>query len=167
MIRPARPDDRRDIHAIIRAAFETAAEADLVDVLRDGGHALVELVAESDAGLVGHILFTALALKGDQDVLAGAALAPIAVRPDHQRRGVGGRLIAAGVDACRALELAAIVVLGHPAYYPRHGFSAAAARQLHDPFNAGEAFMALELRPGALSVPRRPVYAPAFGVPPS
>lgn len=164
MIRPAAPADHPAIRAVNTAAFPTPAEADLVEALRNGGHAIAELVAENAGQIVGHILFTWLDLIGpDSDCLRGAALAPMAVHPDRQRQGVGGRLIAAGVGDCRAAGVAAIVVLGHADYYPRHGFTPAAGR-IEDPFAADAAFMVLELVEGALDRPRRPVYAAPFGV---
>ena len=165
MIRPAGPGDHAAIRAVNLAAFPTASEADLVDALRANGDGLLELVAAQDDRVIGHILFTRLDLAGDHDILAGAALAPVSVSPDHQDRGVGGCLIRQGVEGCRASGVKAVVVLGNPAYYPRHGFSAQAARNLRDPFDAGDAFMAMELEKGALVQPRRPVYAAPFGMP--
>src|SRR5262249_9351273 len=91
-----------------------------------------------------------------------AALAPLSVRPEHQKKGVGSALIQAGITACNARGLAGIVVLGHPKLYRRFGFSAAAARSLRAPFS-GDAFMALELRPGGLvGMPETVRYADAF-----
>lgn len=165
MIRPAGPDDHAAIRAVNLAAFPTAEEADLVDALRANGDGLVELVAVLDGAVIGHILFTSLGLAGEHDILPGAALAPMAVTPEHQDQGTGGHLIREGVEACRSSGVQAIVVLGHPTYYPRHGFSAEAAETLHDPFGAGGAFMAMELEKGALSQPRRPIYATPFGIP--
>jgi len=165
VIRPARPDDHAAVRAVNLAAFPTAGEADLVHALRANGDALVELVAVQDEVVVGHILFTRLGLEGEDGSLAGAALAPVAVRPDLQRRGIGGALIGAGVEACRDAGAVAVVVLGDPAYYPRHGFSAQAAGRLADPFRAGDAFMAMALCEGVLDRPLRPVYAEPFGIP--
>ena len=164
VIRPAGPDDHDEIRAVNLAAFPTASEADLVDALRANGDGLIERVAVLDGAVIGHILFTTLGLAGEQDNLPGAALAPVAVLPEHQNRGVGGRLIVDGVEACRSLGVAAIVVLGHPAYYPRHGFTAQAAANLHEPFDAGDAFMAMELEKDSLKQPRRPLYAAPFGI---
>lgn len=164
IIRAASPADHDAIRRINITAFPTPGEADLVDALRAGGHAVAEWVVEEAGAVIGHILFSRLDLVGERDTLFGAALAPMAVTPDRQRTGVGRRLIAAGIEACRRESVAAVVVLGHPGYYPRHGFSAEAAARLHDPFGAGPAFMALELDDGALGDPRRPVYAPPFGV---
>lgn len=164
VIRPATSGDHAAIRAVNLDAFPTAEEADLVDALRANGDDLVELVAVQDEAFIGHILFTRLGLASENDTVPGAALAPVAVSPGRQNQGVGGGLIMDGVEACRRLGAAAIVVLGHPAYYPRHGFSAQAAKRLHDPFDAGDAFMAMELKAGALDVPRRPLYAAPFGI---
>lgn len=114
--------------------------------------------------ILGHILFSPLDLEIDGTPMPAAALAPISVRPDRQGQGIGGQLIEAGLEACRAAGIAAVVVLGHPGYYPRFGFSAALARKLHAPFS-GDAFMALELIPDALAGRAGSVrYAPAFGL---
>lgn len=78
------------------------------------------------------------------------SLAPMAVLPSHQRQGIGSRLVEAALEACREAGHRIVVVLGHPEFYPRFGFSAGLARPLESPFGGGEAWMALELVPGAL-----------------
>ncbi|MGE0596809.1 MAG: GNAT family N-acetyltransferase [Hyphomonadaceae bacterium] len=163
MIRDAAPADYPGIRAVVRHAFGQADEADLVDQLRADGDALVELVAASGFALQGHILYSPLVIERDGEEIAAAALAPVAVLPGVQRSGLGKALIEAGNARCGALGMQAIIVLGHPAYYPRFGFSAAAAESLNAPFS-GPAFMALELRPGALRAGGRVRYAKAFGV---
>jgi putative acetyltransferase len=163
MIRDAEPRDYAAIRAVLRHAFPTAEEADLVERLRADGDVLVELVEASDIAIQGHILYSPLAIERGDATLAAAALAPVAVLPAFQARGIGGALIRAGNARCAALGLAAIVVVGHRAYYPRFGFSAAAAESLDAPFS-GPHFMALELRPGALEGGGRVRYAKAFGV---
>jgi putative acetyltransferase len=93
-----------------------------------------------------------------------AALAPVAVFPDHQRRGIGGQLIRSGLDLLRERGEQIVIVLGHPGYYPRFGFSSEKARSLASPFPP-EAFMAMELSPGALDGIRGKVrYPAAFGL---
>lgn len=159
VIRDVVPADLPAIHAVVAAAFGQADEALLVDRLRADGDALVELVAEADGEIVGHVLFSPLGI-GD---LGGAALAPLAIAPAHQRCGLGGALTRAGLDRCRQLGVPAVVVLGHPGYYPRFGFDAALAAPLAAPFS-GPSLMAIELRPDALVGGGALRYAPAFGI---
>lgn len=167
-LRPSRPDDAGAIRSVLTAAFPTEGEADLVDALRADGHILLEWVTEVNGQIVGAIQYSPLILARDDGTdRRAAALAPVAVLPDRQNRGLGGQLIEATLAALRqADDLDAVVVLGHPDYYPRFGFSADAARTaLVDPFDAGAAFMAMALRPGGLEGgPARPIYAPAFGL---
>ncbi|MEZ6024450.1 MAG: N-acetyltransferase [Hyphomonadaceae bacterium] len=163
MIRDATPRDSAAIRQVVRHAFAQDDEANLVEALRADSDVLVELVAGSDAALTGHILYSRLAIVRGGETLEAAALAPVSVLPALQRQGIGGELIRAGNARCADLGLTAIVVLGHAAYYPKFGFSAAAAESLEAPFS-GPHFMALELKPGALSVGGRVRYAKAFGV---
>jgi putative acetyltransferase len=163
-VREERPDDLGAVCEINRLAFGRDDEARLVDALRAEGSVIVSLVAEENGRVVGHILFSALPITTEAGTLATAALAPMAVRPDRQSRGIGSALVRRGIEVCRERGLSAIVVVGHPDYYPRFGFSPAAGR-LHDPFSAGDAFMVLELVPNALAAPGIVRYAPAFGLP--
>jgi putative acetyltransferase len=163
MIRDAAPRDYPAIRAIVRHAFDRADEANLVEQLREDGDVLCEFVAASDIALQGHILYSQLRIERDGETLEAAALAPVSVLPHFQKQGLGGELIRAGNARCAELGCVAIVVLGHGAYYPRFGFSAAAAESLEAPFS-GEAFMALELAPGVLKDGGRVRYAKAFGV---
>jgi putative acetyltransferase len=163
MIRDAASADHAAIRAVLRHAFGGAAEADLVARLRADGDVLFELVAETDTAIRAHILYGRLTIERGSETLAAAALAPVAVLPAFQRAGIGKALVCAGNARCAALGLDAIIVLGHPDYYPQFGFSAAAAESLDAPFS-GPAFMALELRPDALKAGGRVRYARAFGV---
>ncbi len=163
MIRDATPRDYPAIRALIRHAFDQADEANLVEQLRADGDVLVELVEATDIALQGHILYSALTIERASETVRAAALAPVSVLPAFQRGGIGGGLIRAGNARCADLGLAAIIVLGHADYYPRFGFSAAAAESLEAPFS-GPHFMALELQPGALKGGGRVRYAKAFGV---
>ena len=88
----------------------------------------------------------------------------MSVLPEYQRRGVGSALVSHGLDALRQRGCPFVVVVGHPEYYPRFGFSTAAARSLESPFPP-DAFMALQLSPGALDrIQGRVKYPPAFGL---
>lgn len=159
MIRHARTADHPAIREINEAAFATPGEARLIEALRASGDVMFELVAETDGAAAGHILFSRL--WADRTELI-AALAPMAVRPEHQRRGLGGRLIQAGIETCREFGAHAIIVLGHPDYYPRFGFSAAAASRISSPYSGSPAFMALELERGTLAEPMIVAYPDAF-----
>lgn len=163
MIRAAEPRDFPAVRAVISHAFDRVDEADLVEELRDDDDVLIELVAASDIALFGHILYSRLIIERDGVKIEAAALAPVSVLPAFQRQGHGKALIRAGNESCAAQGLEAILVLGHPDYYPRFGFSAAATQTLDAPFS-GPAFMGLELKRGALRGGGRVRYAAAFGV---
>ena len=139
---PIRDETEADHAAVARLhglAFGGDAEARLVDALRRSGAAAVSLVAESGGVVVGHVLLSKL------DAPEGAlALAPLAVLPDRQRRGVGSALVRAALARAREGGWAAVFVLGDPAYYGRFGFSADAARGYASPY-AGEHFMVAPL----------------------
>jgi putative acetyltransferase len=160
LIREATAEDRAEIHAVVAAAFGQPDEADLVDALRADGDALVELAAEEDGFIVGHVLFSPLLTDTGRRF---AALAPLSVLPDRQRDGIGAALMQVGHELCRKAGIEAVVVLGHPDYYPRVGYSAEAAKTVTAPFS-GPSFMALALVPGALDAPVTVTYAKAFGV---
>jgi putative acetyltransferase len=150
VIRPEEPADRDAIREVNRAAFLRQDEGVLVDRLRASGNVLASLVAIADETLVGHVLFSRLVIETAAGHLAAAALAPLAVLPGYQRRGFGSALIAEGLRRCRANGESIVIVVGEPAYYSRFGFSAALAANLRSRYN-GHAWMALELRPGALA----------------
>lgn len=160
MIRHARPADQAAIHVVETAAFGQADEADLVDRLRADGDVVIELVEEIEGRIVGHILFSRL--WADRVDLF-AALAPMAVLPEHQKSGVGGRLVRAGIEACRDFGAHGVLVLGHRDYYPRFGFSREAALAVTSPYSASPAFMALALEDGAFDQPLTVAYPSAFG----
>jgi putative acetyltransferase len=150
-IRRERAADIDAVYAIHAAAFPTAAEAHLVNALRANASPIMSLVAEDAGSLIGHILFTPVTLADDTGV-SMMGLAPMAVIPARQRCGAGSALVAAGLAECKALGVAAVVVLGHPHYYPRFGFVPASRFGIASVYDApDEAFMALELVPGILS----------------
>jgi len=158
-----RESDRDAVHALNAAAFETGSEADLVDALREQAAPLASLVAREAGEVVGHILFSPVTLANDADGLI-MGLAPMAVAEEMRGRGVGSALAQAGIDACRQLGAGAIVVLGHPDYYPRFGFRPACEFGLNSEYDVpDDVFMALELVPGFLDSRRGTVrYHAAF-----
>jgi putative acetyltransferase len=152
------------IRYINRLAFGQDDEARLVDALREGGCVRLSLVAEQSGQVVGHILFSDLPIITEAGTIPGLALAPMAVLPEFQRRGIGSELVRKGLGECRQRGHRIVVVLGHPHFYPRFGFSSELASALASPFGGGDSWMALELVPGALAgVTGRVVYAPPFG----
>lgn len=163
LIRAERDTDHAAVHAVNAAAFPTPLEADLVDALRRQAHPLISLVAERDGAILGHILFSPVTLEGRPD-LRIMGLAPMSVAPEHQRSGIGSALVRAGLAECKQLGFSAVVVLGHPEYYPRFGFSPAVRYGLRSEYDVpDEVFMALELLPGALRDTTGMIkYHPAF-----
>ena len=149
-IRPESEADRAAIRTVNEAAFDTSAEADLVDVLRAKSAQLVSLVAEIDDTVVGHILFSRVSLT-EQPHLRVMGLGPMAVAPDHRRQGVGSALVREGLKRCRQLGCDAVFVIGHPKYYPRFGFVPAARYAMRSEYEVPEdVFMVAELAVGAL-----------------
>jgi putative acetyltransferase len=171
IIRPEAPGDADAIHAVNVAAFGQDAEARIVDAVRRDGRVTCSLVADAPSGLVGHILFTPVALADHEHDMptdggpVAVGLAPMAVRPDRQREGIGSALVRAGLRACADRGVSAVVVLGHPEYYPRFGFRRASSFGLICEFPVpDDVFMALELVEGSLAGRRGLVrYLPQFG----
>lgn len=159
------PGDRDAVQDVLTRAFPSPAEAALVATLRGATDPQVVWVAERGAeGVVGHILFTPVAIETPGNARNAMGLAPMAVAPHAQRQGVGAALIEAGLAACRDAGANVVVVLGHPDYYPRFGFEPAWRYGLYyERPGPNPAFFALALTPGALDVASGEVrYHPAF-----
>ena len=164
IVREERPGERPWVRSINEAAFGRPVEANLVERLGSENVVLASLVAVQESELVGHILFSRMWIQTCHELIPTVALAPMAVLPRRQRSGIGGEMIRCGLALLRQRGEGIVVVLGHPDYYPRFGFSSDKARALESPFPA-EALMALELKPGALGgVSGRVKYPAAFGL---
>jgi len=152
-IRDERPGDADAVRAVNDAAFDQTAEGAIVDALRASCDRLVSLVAVDDGAIVGHILFSPVSFR-PQDGGApvdGMGLAPMAVLPSHQRRGVGSMLVREGLARMRAAGVPFVIVLGHAEYYPRFGFVRASTRGVRAQWDVpDESFMLIEFAPGAL-----------------
>jgi putative acetyltransferase len=165
IIRPENTSDLDAIRQVNRMAFAQEDEARLVDALRDGGYVRLSLVAQDEERVVGHILFSDLPIITDTGTVPALALAPMAVLPALQRQGIGSELVRRGLDRCREQGHRIVVVLGHPHFYRRFGFTPELAQPLLSPCR-GEAWMATELVRGALDRVRgRVEYPPPFGLP--
>jgi putative acetyltransferase len=151
-VRAEKPEDIEAIHKINTAAFGRSQEARLVDRLRHSVTPFLSFVAVEFNQIIGHLLFTPVTIVGNcTEHLSILGLAPVAVRPDCQRQGIGTFLIQQGLAACDRLKFQAIFVLGDPAYYSRFGFVPAKARGLNCEYSVpDEAFMVLELEKNAL-----------------
>ncbi|PYK52771.1 MAG: GNAT family N-acetyltransferase [Verrucomicrobia bacterium] len=105
-----------------RRAFGQDQESNIVDALRANGAALLSLVATLDDRVVGHIMYSPLTIGGN---VTGAALGPMAVLPEHQRQGIGSKLVKVGNQKLKDAGYPFIIVVGHADYYPRFGFKRA------------------------------------------
>ena len=162
LIRHETPADILAIRGVNQAAFETGAEAALVDALRENGKFTLSLVAAIEGEVVGHILFTDIEMEpgGAEPRILG--LAPMAVLPVWHGKGIGSALVRRGLEDCLELGYRGIVVLGHPAFYPRFGFTPASRHGITSIYEApDEAFMAVAL--GDADLPKgRALYQPEF-----
>ena len=157
-------EEIRVIRSINEAAFHGQEEADLVARLRTCGNLFISLVAEIHERIVGHIVFSRMWIESSGSLIPAVALAPVAVLPEYQHQGIGGKLIRHGLELLSGQGEKIVIVVGHADYYPRFGFSSANARSIESPFPS-DAFMAMELSPGALDGVRGKVkYPAAFGI---
>ena len=152
-IRPESPGEVRAIFDVHCQAFAQDGEARLVNALREDGkiNPNLSLVAVHDNTIIGHILFCPISIDSEDATVPATALAPLGVHQDYQCRGIGAALVQEGLDECRRLGQQIVIVVGHPGYYPRFGFTKACEWGIHAPFPCpDEAFMALGLEEGAL-----------------
>ena len=170
LIRPEQPDDVGIVRELNDQAFGRPDEGRLVDAVRKRTEPTISLVAvdenaaDADARVIGHVLFSQVTIESPRATVTAIGLGPIAVRPDRQRSGIGTELIQHGLQRCREAGYPIAVVLGHPSYYPRFGFSLARTRGIHWEHEVpGDPFMVMELKPGALEgVTGTARYLPEF-----
>ena len=139
-IRSELAKDIEQVWEIVRAAFPTEAESQLVDALRANGKAIISLVAVSGDDVLGHILFSPVSTTPPGEA-EGIGLAPVAVRPDQQSRGIGSQLIREGLRLCREQAFDYCVVLGAPKYYHRFGFQKASSFGMRNEYRVDHEFM--------------------------
>src|SRR5438132_3160971 len=152
VIRAETIQDRDSVRSVNQLAFGRLNEADLVDALREKTRPYISLVATLDGEVVGHIFFSPVSIESGDESFTAMGLAPMAVLPTHQNQGIGSKLVREGLRESQLLGYDAVVVLGHPNYYPRFGFVPASLKGLRSEYNvADEVFMVAELKPGALA----------------
>lgn len=165
-IRAERSGDQKTIDQINDAAFNGDNESRLIDAIRNSELFVPELslVAEADGELIGHILFSIVTIKSGENDVPTLALAPMAVVPEHQNKGVGSLLVEEGLKRAKDQGFVHAVVLGHPEFYPKFGFVPASTKGIESPFPVpDEVFMALEIKEGSLDqIKGKIVYPPAF-----
>lgn len=158
-IREAIPSDWQAIADLAPSAFGMTEGPEIVQLIADllvdeSAEPALSLVATVDESVVGHVLFSKARLDPSNQNVSAALLAPLAVHPAFQSRGLGGQLIAAGFQRLSDRGVDLVFVLGHPAYYPRFGFRAAGARGFEAPYpipsKNADAWMVRELHPGVI-----------------
>jgi putative acetyltransferase len=154
------PADTDAVLDLNTRAFGRPDEAEIVKKLEKAGDVVLQLVAEMDGQIVGHILFYPLGVLGK---LGGVGLGPMSVDPWVQREGIGSQLVMGGLTGLQSAGVPIVFVLGHEKFYPRFGFSADATRDFETPVK-GPHFMALRMRFGP-PMSGKLVFPDAFGVP--
>jgi putative acetyltransferase len=155
-IREATESDLRDVLTVERAAFGEEDEAELVrSIMSDpSAEPALSLLAHIDGRAVGHILFTRAEVTSSPSTVTASILAPLAVMPEAQNQGIGGKLIEVGLDILQKQGTGLVFVLGYPEYYTRHGFEPAFPHDLTAPYpipeKVSDAWMVQALRPGLL-----------------
>ena len=145
-IREEQLQDAQDIREVNLAAFGQPDEAGIVDKLRLNCDELLSLVAVMGGRIVGHILFSPVTIGQEGRTFIGMGLAPMAVLPEYQRRGLGAELIRVAIERLRERECPFVIVLGHADYYPRFGFEPASRQGIRCEWDVpDEAFMILIL----------------------
>jgi putative acetyltransferase len=151
-IRPESPEDSAAVTDINDCAFGGTAESRLVEAIKQSARPVISLIACSVGTPVGHILLSPIQIQSEGPAIKALALAPMAVLPAMQRRGIGTLLVEAGLKQCASQGCQVVVVVGHPTFYVRFGFGPASGMGLRSVYSsAGDAFMALELSEGVLT----------------
>jgi predicted N-acetyltransferase YhbS len=128
IIRTETEKDFDEVYKLNYLAFGNREdESKLVERIRKSDEYVPELsiIAEMDNEIVGHLLLSKAVVEDHENVFTVIVLAPIAVKPNRQKQGIGSRLIEEGIRRCKTLGYGIILLIGHPSYYPRLGFQPA------------------------------------------
>lgn len=170
-IRKDTPEDFISVHELIKNAFKEEQYSDqkehfLVEKLRKSPSFIPELslVAEYENNIVGYILLTEIKIVANEKEFVSLALAPVAVLPEYQGKGIGGKLIKTAHHIAKELGYTSIVVLGHEHYYPKFGYKKAVNYGINLPFDIPqENSMVIELIPDSLkNIKGKVVYPKEF-----
>ena len=145
-IRHEKPEDTLLVYSVLERTFKRDAEAKLAEKLRRACADHLSLVADDNGTIVGHIMFTPVLIQNNK-VIQGMGLAPMAVLPSRQRRGIGTLLVQSGLQILKEKGSPFVIVLGYPDYYPRFGFQPASRFNIKSQWDdvPDEAFMILVL----------------------
>ena len=163
-VRPVRNEDHAEIQRLLKVAFGGPDEAVLVDLLRGNGDMLLELAALRDARIAGCIAFSRAWIETAAERVPVACLAPVAVDPACQSRGIGAELVRRGLAMLEKMHETVVFVLGEPGYYSRFGFVSKAAQSFPSQFSeaASDAHMIRQSADRQPIPPGRLVYSAAF-----
>lgn len=173
IIRQERADDYLRVEQVVEKAFQQVEMTDHTE------HHLVKRIRQSDAfipelslvavfketdEIIGHVLCSKITIKHESQNVNSLALAPVSVLPPYQHKGIGRSLIQTAIQIAKALQYESMIVLGHPAYYPKFGFEKTSKWDIQAAFDVPEeALMALELQEDALKgISGTIVYPNAF-----
>lgn len=162
-IRGEEPGDEGEVRKLLERSFPTKEEALLVDRLRASGRIWLSQVADMGSLIVGFAALTPVTFDPPQPELTPVALAPLAIHPAHQKKGIGTRLVQSVVDTAKEAGYSCVIVLGNPVFFNRFGFQSAGGRGLRNEYGAIDLFLVAELKAGCLT--KRGVlakYAPEF-----
>ncbi len=154
-------DDVPAIRKLLLDAFPTEVEADLVERLRSNGNLTVSLLAIEGDRIAGYVAFSPVTIDGKA---GGLGIAPLAIHPEFQHRGVGGWLVTKGLESLGETQANYVTVLGYPEFYGKFGFRRASEFKIGNEYGVDDPFMIMELKPGSLptkgGIAR---YGPEFG----
>lgn len=164
--RPEKETDYPEVFNLHQAAFGQDDESRIVEGIRKSDHYIpaLSLVAIHEDDIVGHILFSKIGIQTKDGIKESLALAPMAVLPKYQKKGIGSKLVEKGLIEAIKAGFKSVIVLGHPDYYPAFGFRKASEWNIRCPFEVpDEAFMAIELEENSLkNCEGEVVYPDAF-----
>jgi predicted N-acetyltransferase YhbS len=153
IIRNEKKEDYNEIKRINDLAFGQENEGKMIEAFRKTKdyNNLLSLIAETKGKIIGHILFYPIKIKNKKEEYTVLSLAPMAVHPEFQNKGIGSKLVKRGLEIAKELNFGIVIVVGHPKYYPRFGFTPAKNWDITLPFDVpDDVFLALELNENAL-----------------